>query len=399
MKFSNSISTIFSSFILVFVIFLVGCEGDPGPQGDPGDTGPQGIQGDRGLPGPPGDSPTKSPPLELVIAYEELLNNVFSDVSPSVVKIKAMGQRGSRLAVIGEGTGFVWDDNGHIVTAAHVIRDADSVLGEFSDGFYDQLKLVGISSDSDIAVLKMQLDYDQIKPVILSDSDDVRVGQIAIAIGNPFGQSFSMTAGIVSAVERVINSQLSLYNIPKVIQTDAPLNPGNSGGPVVDRTGKVIGVAVQIASPSGGNSGVGFAVPINTVQRVVNGIIKEGVFKYAWLGISGTELDPWVRDSMNLPNDSKGVQIVNVVSNSPADLAGLVGSNKVVNTDSGFQIRIGGDVIVTINNIEVSNMADLIAILVEKMSPGETVTLGILRDGGKFLEVELELGSRPVSIS
>ena len=396
MKYSNSILT---ASILALMMVLVSCEGDPGPQGDQGNPGPPGLQGDTGLPGPPGAPGVKDSPIDLVTAYEELLNDVFSDVSPSVVKIKAMGQRGDRLAVIGEGTGFVWDENGHIVTAAHVIRDANAILVEFSDGFYDQLQLVGISSDSDIAVLKMELPYDGLKPVFLSDSDDVRVGQIAIAIGNPFGQSFSMTAGIVSAVERVINSQLSLYNIPKVIQTDAPLNPGNSGGPVVDRHGKVIGVAVQIASPSGGNSGVGFAVPINTVQRVVNGIIENGVFTYAWLGISGTELDPLVRDSMNLPKNSKGIQVVNVVSNSPADLAGLVGSNKVVNTDSGFQLRIGGDVIVKINNLEVTNMADLIAILVEKMSPGETITLGILRDGGKYFEVQLELGSRPVSVS
>ena len=190
------------------------------------------------------------------------------------------------------GSGFVWDETGHIVTNHHVVVDVDRVTVMFYDGSEYDAELLGSDPDSDLAVLSVNY-VDQIpSAVALGNSGDVAVGQIAIAIGSPFGQDFSITSGIVSAVGRTIRSGNSQFSIPKVLQTDAPINPGNSGGPLLNRVGEVIGVNTQIISNTGASSGIGFAVPVDAAKRVIPELISNGTYKYSWLGISGTSLTP-----------------------------------------------------------------------------------------------------------
>ena len=208
----------------------------------------------------------------------------------------------------GEGSGFVWDDQGRIVTNHHVIAGADRVMVIFADRTELEAKVLGSDPDSDLAVLQVEIPEGVSMPALpLGQSESVRAGQMALAIGNPFGQEFSITRGIVSAVGRTMRSGNSQFSVPEVIQTDAPINPGNSGGPLLNRQGRVIGVNTQIISRSGSSSGIGFAVPIDAAKRVIPVLIQDGRFEYAWLGISGTTLRPNVAELMDLPQDTRGM--------------------------------------------------------------------------------------------
>jgi 2-alkenal reductase len=266
----------------------------------------------------------------------------------------------------------------------------------FADRTEIEAQVLGTDPDSDLAVLKLEESKDGARPVTLGDSDALRVGQMAVAIGNPFGQEFTMTSGIISAVGRTIRSGNSTFSIPEVVQSDAPINPGNSGGPLLDRQGRVVAVTTQIISRSGVNAGIGFSVPINTAKRVIPALIEEGRYEYSWLGISGVTLRPEVAERMDLPRETGGALVIQVVGDSPAERAGLKGSDSTV-TIEGVQHPVGGDIIVAIEGTVLPQMNDLIAFLTGNTRPGDKVVLDIIREGENRGQLEVTLGKRPNS--
>jgi 2-alkenal reductase len=300
----------------------------------------------------------------------------------------------------GLGSGFVWDSEGHIVTNNHVVEGATKIEVTFADGTSLPATLVGADPYSDLAVIQVEGAGDLLKPVTMGDSDLVKVGELAIAIGNPYGLANTMTVGIISALGRSIPAgEMSMFTgnprftIPEIIQTDAPINPGNSGGVLLNDQGEVIGVTTAIESSSGSNAGIGFVVPSNTVKQVVPTLIEDGGFKHPYLGISGSTLVREIAEAMNLDANTKGALVGEVVEGGPAAEAGLIGSTDETTID-GQSVPVGGDVIIAINGNEIKSMDDLIAYLLGKTRVGETVTLTILRDGNP-MEVGVTLGERP----
>jgi len=230
-------------------------------------------------------------------------------------------------------------------------------------------------------------------PVALGDSDAAFVGQRAIAIGNPFGQEWTLTTGVVSALGRTLPSGTSRFSIPEMIQTDAAINPGNSGGPLLDGEGRVIGVNVMIMSRWQSSAGVGFAIPVNVVRQVVPVLIEEGHYTYAWLGMVGRDLDRDTALAMDLSPDQRGALVIEVAEGGPAEDAGLQGSNETVTID-GADVQIGGDVIIAVDDQPVHTMDDLIVYLVKETRPGQEVALTVLREGQER-QIEVTLGERP----
>lgn len=356
----------------------------------------------------------------IVAAYESVIGDVHENVLPSVVSIFVLnrvevsgsipgftypfpfGQRPPQSGESeqeffyrnGQGSGFVWDTQGHIVTNRHVVVDAERISVQFSDGSAYTAEVVGLDQDSDLAVIRVERDAEHLKPVALGDSNEVRVGQLAITIGNPFGQEFTTTTGIVSAIGRTIRTGDSHFSLPKVIQTDAPMNPGNSGGPLLDRQGQVIGVDAQIITRSGANTGIGFAIPVNIAKQVVPVLISEGSFTYSWLGIRGTTITPEAVDLMGAPEGTRGAQVIAVAEEGPAHIGGLIGSTKTKQTSQG-NIRYGGDVITAIDGQPVLGMTDLIVYLLENTRPDDTVAVRVVREGGEVAEIKVTLDARP----
>jgi S1-C subfamily serine protease len=330
------------------------------------------------------------------------VNQIYNEDAPGVVYIEAkqaaqpspfnpFGQSGGGTAT---GSGFVYDDEGHILTNEHVVAGADQVTvrvgGEDGDTF--DAKVVGEDRSTDVAVLQVTDGADQLQPLELGDSSQIKVGDPVVAIGNPFGLDRSATAGIVSAVQREINAPNG-FTITNAIQTDAPINPGNSGGPLIDAEGKVIGITSQIESGGGseGNVGIGFAVPIDTVREIAQQLISNGEVQHAFLGISGADLTQDVADVLNLDVDH-GAIVQSVVPDSPADKAGIEAGNATVNV-AGQRIRAGGDVITAVDGNEVSGMDDVID-AVDSKQPGDTLELTLLR-GGQERTVSVDLADRP----
>ncbi len=351
---------------------------------------------------------------------EATLGGIYDEVNPSVVNIQVIfggsGALSQGLPEIpgfpidpslpegplpqgGMGSGFVWDRDGHIVTNNHVVDGADRITVTFSDNTTVPAEVVGTDPHSDLAVIKVDLPAEKLHPVELADSTQVKVGQLAVAFGNPFGLEGTMTVGFVSALGRslpVASSNLLApsYAIPDIIQTDAPINPGNSGGVLVNDEGRVIGVPTAIESPVQANAGIGFAVPSAIVQRVVPVLIREGSYEHPWLGISGISLNSELAEAMDLGADQRGALVVEVVTGSPADEAGLRGSDRQVDV-MGQQVSIGGDVIVAIDGQPVSEFDELVTYLVRNASVGDRVTLTILRDGQEET-LRLTLAARPM---
>ena len=294
----------------------------------------------------------------------------------------------------GQGSGFVWDSDGHIVTNQHVVRNAERILVVFSDGVSAEATVIGEDEASDLAVLKVDRDPELLVPALLGDSNHVKVGQLAITIGNPFGQEFTTTTGIMSAIGRTLRSSASPFSMPKVIQTDAPMNPGNSGGPLLDRHGHVVGIDVQIITRSGASTGIGFAIPINTAKQIVPALISDGSFSYSWLGIRGTTIGDEAVELMGAPDGTRGAQVIALADDGPAEKAGLAGSTKTKQSDDG-DIRYGGDVITAIDGAAIASMDDLIIHLLENTRPGDEVTMSVIRDGGKTAQIAVTLGTRP----
>jgi S1-C subfamily serine protease len=339
---------------------------------------------------------------DFLATFEQALIDVYQTTLPSVVEIEVtqrftsgtINRFGGDLFRQGEGSGFVWDQQGHIVTNYHVVEDAETVKVVFADGGSAEAEVIGTDPDADLAVLKVDLPASDLQPLPVGDSDALQVGQLTIAIGNPFGQDFTMTTGIVSAVGRTIPSSRSAFSIPEVIQTDAAINPGNSGGPLLNRLGKVVGINTMILSDSGSSDGVGFAIPINIARQVVPTLIAGEEYEYAWLGISGNSLTDEVIEAMNLPAGTQGTLVIDVVQNSPAAEAGLRSSREIL-TVSGQEYPYGGDVIIAIQGDPVTGMDDLITYLVENTRPGDEVTFDLLRSGGEIENVSVILGTRP----
>jgi serine protease Do len=359
------------------------------------------------------------PTGEGILALEGTLEQIYQQVNPAVVNIRVVQKVSAEdlgdLQVpgfpffslpqdqdqspeqyqSGLGSGFIWDAQGHVVTNNHVVESADKIEVTFNDGTILPAELVGTDPDSDLAVLKVDLPAG-ISPLQLADSDALKVGQLAIAIGNPFGLEGTMTVGVVSALGRSLPTSEGLgptYTIPDIIQTDAPINPGNSGGVLVDDQGKVIGVTSAIESSVGQNAGIGFAIPSAIVQKVVPVLISDGHFDHAWLGISGTTLIPDLATAMNLDSTQRGVLVIDVMPNSPAEQAGLLGSSRQIQIE-GSQVRVGGDVIVAIDGQPLREMDDLIAYLAGKTEVGQKVEMTILRDGKERI-LSVTLAARP----
>jgi serine protease Do len=388
----------------------------------------------QSAPNPPAVSaPTQTSPLpaqpaapsgaagDLLSAYQGTLENIYTTVSPSVVNIRVVEQVAASSSDSNSipgfpffglpqgqdqqpqqqfqsalGSGFVWDQQGHIVTNNHVVSGANKIEVTFSDGTTVPATLVGADPDSDLAVIKVDVSADKLHPVQLGDSKSIQVGQLAIAIGNPFGLEGSMTTGIISAVGRSLladETSAQSYTIPDIIQTDAPINPGNSGGILINVQGQVLGVTSAIESPVRANAGVGFAIPSAIVNNVVPALIKDGKYVHSWLGISGTTLTPDLAKAMGLDLSQRGALVEEVLPNSPAEKAGLHASNNQTTID-GQLVNVGGDVITAIDNQPILQMDDLIAYLAGSTKVNQKITLTILRDG-KQQNLDVTLAARP----
>ncbi len=319
------------------------------------------------------------------------LVEIFEKTEPGVVRINV--QRSSDVVVNdgGVGSGFVYDKKGHIMTNSHVVQMAEGIYVTFLDGRSYVAEVVGVDKFTDIAMLRVDVDPDLLRPLAFGDSSGLRVGEPIAAIGNPFGLSGSMTAGIVSQVGRLLPSG-SGYSIPDVIQTDAAINPGNSGGPLLNMRGEVIGINNAIQSTTGEFAGVGFAISSQTLVKVAPTLITDGSYAHPWIGISGRDIGPETARLMNL-EETVGFLVVDIIGGSPADEAGLMPSEDTV-VIRGEELRIGGDVILGIDGQDVRKIDDILIHLQRSKSVGDTLELDILRDG-QMMELQLTLQQRP----
>jgi S1-C subfamily serine protease len=336
---------------------------------------------------------------------------IYRDVSPGVVTIDSVFEGGVSDILggggsAGQGSGFVVDKEGDIVTNAHVVtsgghlngggtpREAKQVFVEFGNRNRVPAEIKGFDADADVALIKVDPDGLDLQPVELSDRSSFAVGEPVAAIGSPFGEEQSLSIGVVSATDRTVEG-LTNFGIDNAIQTDASINPGNSGGPLLDAKGQVIGINEQIASSSGSNSGVGFAIPVTSVRYSLDQLRDDGQVDYAYLGVTSESLYPQLAEHLGLDTEA-GALITDVVDDSPADDAGLKGSTG----DDTFQlqqVKTGGDVVIAVDGKPVLQNNDL-STLVAAHKPGDSVTLDVLRDGQKE-SVDVTLGSRPADVN
>lgn len=333
---------------------------------------------------------------DVLAVLETRLEAIYEAVNPSVVSVQITRDLMGMATPAGSGSGFVWDKEGHIVTNNHVIADADEIAVRFYDGRIVPAEVVGADPDSDLAVIKVDLSASKLVPVRLADSDMVKVGQLSVAIGNPFGLENSMTVGFVSALGRTlpVNSGMpgSSYSIPDIVQTDTPINPGNSGGVLVNAAGEVIGVPTAIVSAGQASAGVGFAVPSSTVARVIPQLVTGGDYEHAWLGISGTTITPGLAEALGLDIEQRGALVLTVIEDGPSAQAGFRGS-RPADANDPTSVPIGGDVIVAFNGAAVDGFDALVSQLAN-FAPGEAVIVTVLRDG-QLVELSVMLGARP----
>ena len=320
------------------------------------------------------------------------LIEIFEKAEPGVVRVNIQrNQTDSETG--GVGSGFVFDKKGHIITNAHVIEDSTKTVVTFLDGRSYNAEIIGVDEYTDIGVIKVNADLKLLHPLSLGDSSNLQIGEPITAIGNPFGLSGSMTSGIVSQMGRLLSIPGAAgYSIPDVIQTDAAINPGNSGGPLLNMRGEIIGINTAIQSSTGEFTGVGFAIPSQTVAKIVPTLISEGEYKHPWIGISGKDIDPDMANIMGL-KDALGFLIISVVEDSPASDAGLIGSDKTIEVE-GRNYSIGGDVIVSVDGIDVRKIDDILIHLQRVKTVGDEMDLEILRDG-RTTNVTIVLQERP----
>jgi len=318
------------------------------------------------------------------------LIELFKKTEQGVVKIETdVADVDDRKPV---GSGFVYDILGHTITNAHVIENATKVTVTFLDGNQYNAEIIGADKFTDIAVIKVNEKPRLLHPLDIGDSSVLLVGEQVAAIGNPFGLSGSMTSGIVSQLGRLLFSPDNGFSIPDVIQTDAAINPGNSGGPLLNMKGEVIGINTAIRSSTGEFTGVGFAVPSNTIKKIVPSLIEEGKYHHPWMGITGIDIDPDLAKIRELES-TKGFLVVTVIDGHPADDAGLQGVSKPVEID-GKEYPIDGDIIISVDGKEVRKINDLLVHLQREKSVGDEMILGVIRDG-ELIHLTLTLGERP----
>lgn len=327
------------------------------------------------------------------------LPEIFKMVEKSVVQIKGTSDTSSRLQANSRlGSGFVYDTNRHIITNYHVAGGGRDLDVTFMDGNIYHAKLIGSDPFTDLAVLYVQdVPKDKLAPLPLGDSAKLSVGEQIAAIGNPFGLSGSMTAGIISGLGRIIPSDPSSgsqYSIPNIIQIDAPINPGNSGGPLLNMKGEVIGVNSAIFSTTGEFSGIGLAIPSNALNKVVPSLITKRSFNHPWLGLSGTNITPEIANVIGL-KEPRGFLVVDVISGSPAEKAGIHGGEQLTSIN-GSQIPLGGDVIEKIDNKTIRKIDDVLVYLETEKSIGDNVKISVFREG-QIQKINLILVARPSS--
>jgi S1-C subfamily serine protease len=318
-------------------------------------------------------------------ASDALLIDLYNRTRYSVVLIVVKLTDGTA-----QGSGWIYDSTGRIITNYHVVEDALSITVTFIDGTIEDATVVGTDPYSDVAVIKVIDTNSLLKPLKLGDSSKLKVGESVIAIGNPYGLANTLTSGIISAVGRKMDSTGN-YPIVDVIQTDAAINPGNSGGPLLNMAGEVVGINTAI--PTETSRGIGFAVPSNTIARELPSLLSKGTYSHPYLGIQGQDLTPSLVTAMSLPTGTHGTLISEVTNPGPANSAGLRGSTKTV-TINGAQVRVGGDVILGADGTQMKSFYDLILYLQRNKKPGDTVTLSILRDGST-MDITVTLGTRP----
>jgi S1-C subfamily serine protease len=318
------------------------------------------------------------------------LIEIFEISEAGVVRVNVQRTEDA-ITPTGVGSGFVFDKKGHVITNAHVVDGATKVVVTFLDGRSYNADVIGVDNFTDIAVIKVNADLSLLHPLSLGDSSNLQVGEPIAAIGNPFGLSGSMTSGIVSQLGRLLPSGAG-YSIPDVIQTDAAINPGNSGGPLLNMRGEIVGINTAIQSATGEFTGVGFAVPSQTVAKIVPSLIQNGEYKHPWIGISGRDIDPDLAKVLDL-NDAVGFLVVTVIPDSPASKAGLHGSENIEEID-GVQYTIGGDIILSVDGVEVRKISDILIHLQRAKSVGDDLVLEILRDG-RTSNFTIVLGERP----
>jgi S1-C subfamily serine protease len=320
------------------------------------------------------------------------LIQIFERAETGVVRVNIQRSE-DVVSTNGVGSGFVFDKNGHIITNAHVVENSDKVVVTFLDGRSYNAEVIGIDPSTDISVIRVDADSSLLKPLLIGDSSNLKVGMQVAAIGNPFGLSGSMTSGIVSALGRLL-PQESGFSIPDVIQTDAAINPGNSGGPLLNSRGEVVGINTAIQSATGEFTGVGFAIPSNTIAKIVPKLISDGIYHHPWVGIAGRDINPDLAKVLHL-TDARGFLIVNVVEGSPADKAGLKGSSETKEID-GIEYLIGGDVVLSVDGNVVRKIDDILIHLQRYKSVGDEMVLEILRDG-RVTNIVVKLDERPDS--
>jgi len=327
-------------------------------------------------------------------SFQDDLVRLYEAASPGVVSIRVRSLDGGTL-----GSGFVYDKDGHIITNYHVVRTESDVEVTFSTGIKTNARIIGVDPDSDLAVLKVDIPFRELVPLPLGDSDEVKVGQFAAAIGNPFGLEGAMTFGIVSGTGRILRSLSSAYgrnstSVVETIQTDAAINPGNSGGPLLNMDGEVIGVNESIATSGADRHyfGVSFAISINFVKRIASALIQEGEFIYPYLGISSVdELSIFTQEALGLSRSS-GVYITDVMPDGPADQAGLQTGTQETDIHG---VHAGGDLIYAIDGHPVKDFNELINYLIKNKSPGDEVELTVLRMD-QVIKIVVTLGRRPI---
>jgi S1-C subfamily serine protease len=329
--------------------------------------------------------------------------SIYESRSGGVVTIYAQFDDRPAAEHAAQGSGFVVSREGYILTSAHVVTTAgpeepgepeaaDRVYVGFRDEDRVEAAVIGWDVFDDVAVLKVDPDAHALDPVPLGDSSRVVVGEPVAALGSPFGNESSLSVGVVSATGRSISSLTSGYNVGDAIQTDAPITHGNSGGPLFDARGRVIGINAQIRSESGQSEGVGFAIPINAAKRSFRQLVRNGRVAYAYVGVNAEDLTPTIAKRFGYPVQ-RGAVIANVVPESPGEDAGLRGGSerRLLN---GFPVRLGGDVVVKIDDRDVRSADDLVRVVSERLAPGQVVRFTVLRDGRRMV-VPVRLGERP----
>jgi S1-C subfamily serine protease len=335
-------------------------------------------------------------PLTITEDSEPLVE-LYARVNPAVVNITIYTEQNTQTIPASQGSGFVFDGDGHIVTNAHVVHGATDVEVTFADGTGRLAEIVGEDLNSDLAVVKVESLPEGVRSLPLGNMGELAVGQTVVAIGNPFGLEGTLTRGVISSLGRTIPA-LTVFSIPQSIQTDAAINPGNSGGPLLNMRGEVIGVNAQIETDglTRSNLGVGFAIPVSIVREVVPDLIQSGEHKWSWLGVQGGDVTPLLVEAMDLPVE-QGAYISNVISDGPSAKAGLRGVDDT-RTIRGRQADVGGDVIVAVNDQPVNNFDDLLVYVALQTDPGDDVTLKIVRDG-EFRDLVVKLEERPASVN